>query len=340
MNLLALIAAVPPLLLPEDDRTYVWPRSAAQIPGDTTPYAMPTTAPWNAPDHLDVPTPDGTGLAVHPSVVDFYDQPWNGHRFWMAFTPYATDPRENPCIAYSDDGYTWTVPAGLTNPIYPWSGVAGQYNSDTELVYDPDGDRLICYWREVGATDESNTDTKALFSTDGATWTGLTVVIPPAGHRDTLSPSVVRRSAADWWLFGIKRPDATSGHIGVSVYRSTDPLAGWTAPTFVPLPGLSAPWHADVIWDGRAFRMIASDTADPRNIWAVSSTDGYAWSTPVHLMQSPPAGEAWDELLYRPTITVKDAETFRVWYSSASIPSRRWIGYTQIPRSLWPTPPA
>src|SRR5699024_10013244 len=61
-----------------------------------------------------VPTHDpltDAGEAVHPSVLYFPDG-WNGHRYWMAYTPYAggTDGREDPCIAYSDDGTNWTVP--------------------------------------------------------------------------------------------------------------------------------------------------------------------------------------------------------------------------------------
>src|SRR5699024_8293928 len=68
------------------------------------------------PQILDIPTYEGSGKAVHPSVHAFRI-PWNGYRFWMAFTPYPNTQHENPSIVASGDGVNWVVPSGLTNPI-------------------------------------------------------------------------------------------------------------------------------------------------------------------------------------------------------------------------------
>jgi hypothetical protein len=84
---------------------------------------------------LTITTPDGTGRAVHPSVL--YrpgGAAFGGYDWWMGFTPYANDTQENPCILASTDGYTWVVPAGISNPLDPDPGTP-QHNSDTELVY-------------------------------------------------------------------------------------------------------------------------------------------------------------------------------------------------------------
>ena len=54
-----------------------------------------------------------------------------------------------------------------------------------------------------------------------------------------------------------------------------------------------------------------------------------------------PAAPAWDSgELYRTTFTRHENGThFRVWYSANGPESWR-TGYTELPRSLWPEPPA
>lgn len=71
---------------------------------------------------LSLETIEGTGQAYHPSVL-FFDEPWNGYRYWMAETPYPIgtppyrDRWECPSIHVSQDGIHWTIPQGLDNPI-------------------------------------------------------------------------------------------------------------------------------------------------------------------------------------------------------------------------------
>lgn len=329
MSLLAIASARRRAGLPLDDPTFSWPAL------DTSVESLPVSAPWNAANYLSIPTYDGSNAAIHPSVVDFYGQPWRGRRFWMAFTPWPNDAGENPSILVSDDGHAWQPPEGLVNPIYPWSGVAGCYNSDTELAYDPDGDRLVCYWREVAAADFTNTRTDAKWSSDGINWSAMEVTIPAGGHREMLSPSMLRRGPGDWWAFGMMRPDTTRSFNGLSVRRAAGPLGPWGPAQFVALGTIPDPWHGDVIWDGRAFRALISKHSSPTVLWALSSRDGYAWSEQVEVMAER-AG-SWDATLYRPTMTVKDADWLRVWYSAVG--ANKKIGYTQIPRSLWPAPP-
>lgn len=105
---------------------------------------------------LRVPTPywDGTDddwsnhQATHPSVVQF-DEPWNGYKYWMAFTPYPhnNELQENPCVAVSNDGIKWESPLFLVNPIYDTP--SGGYNSDTHIFYNSSTDRVEVWWRET-----------------------------------------------------------------------------------------------------------------------------------------------------------------------------------------------
>lgn len=48
-----------------------------------------------------------------------FPEPWNGYRYWMAYTPYpyANGSEENPSICASNDMLYWETPEGLANPI-------------------------------------------------------------------------------------------------------------------------------------------------------------------------------------------------------------------------------
>lgn len=75
-------------------------------------------------------------------------------------------------------------------------------------------------------------------------------------------------------------------------------------------------------------------------ITLMSSSDGLSWSSSANTIIAR-EGE-WDSKLYRPTLAVKDETWMRVWYSAHDdgTPKKWHTGYTQLPRSLWPTPPA
>lgn len=313
-----------------DDPTNQWSPVAAAIPDDTTPYVMPTGIPYNVPTPCPTPNIHGSGQAMHPSVLDFHGD-WNGYRFWMGMTPLTDNDEayENPCIMVSHDGHSWVEPPGITNPLDPWPG-GNLYNSDTELAYDPDRERLICYWRTGNPTAQR---ISAAWSTNGTDWSSPVVVIPSGDYVDTsiLSPSIIRRGPGDWWMFTQAR-DGIWAEKGMLVFHSTSPLV-WGSPTRV-LARIS--WHAGGVWDGTAFRILGDDGI------LASSSDGYAWTvgTTRYLLEGAP-GE-WDVGLYRPTLTVMDDATMRVWYSAHNNSDPRvWrTGYTQIPRSAWPAPPA
>ena len=111
----------------------------------------------NATNPLVTQTYDRSGQAVHPSVIDFkteYDlETWGKFRYWMVLTPYPNfnSAFENPSILVSGDGLNWINPPGIKNPLAskPLSSLSSNcYNSDPELVYDPDQNTLLLYWRE------------------------------------------------------------------------------------------------------------------------------------------------------------------------------------------------
>lgn len=111
---------------------------------------------FNALSHLSTPTYDRSDQSVHPSVIDLKTEygvnSWGGFRYWMALTPYPNfnSAFENPSILASNDGIRWIAPPGIINPLAPkpTGHVLDSYNSDPELVFDPDQNILILYWRE------------------------------------------------------------------------------------------------------------------------------------------------------------------------------------------------
>ena len=110
----------------------------------------------NALIHIETPTYDRSGQSVHPSVTDFKTEygleSWGGFRYWMALTPYPNfnSAFENPSLLVSQDGSKWNNPPGVKSPLVPkpFGLINRNYNSDPDLVYDPDQNTLILYWRE------------------------------------------------------------------------------------------------------------------------------------------------------------------------------------------------
>lgn len=132
----------------------------------------------------------GNEQNIHPKVL-YFEQGWNGHRFWMAYTPYpqGNTDAENPCLAVSDDGANWECPAGVTNPIAPTPPTG--YNSDTHLMYNSADNSLECWCR--GFDRETNKDyILRSISRDGVKWTEAETVFPTSEDRTwmCLSPAV------------------------------------------------------------------------------------------------------------------------------------------------------
>lgn len=305
----------------------------------TRPTA-PTSAPWNPNTYLAIPTPDGTGSTVHPSVVDFGSgKKWHGWRYWMAHTPFfnSNDDLENPCIAVSNNGWQWVEPNGVVNPIYPMPP-SPRFNSDVDLEYDPKSDELVLIYREQQGDGSHNTFLAR--SADGVTWPAraepLNWVRPGTGDYDQLlSPCIVRRGEGDWWLFTIRKGPST-----LVRYQATGPEGPWG--TLTTCTGFATnPWHLDVIWDGTKFLAIVDCLRGANDgLKLGTSTDGHTWTfnnTPIIL----PRPGTWDETqTYRPTFTPHENGThMRVWYSASGPESYR-VGYTELPLSLWPAPPS
>lgn len=290
-----------------------------------------TKAP-NDESHLDIPTYKSKDChdAVHPDIVDFGNgSTWNGYRYWMAMTPYpgSDDRYENPSIVVSNDRTDWKEPSGILNPIDKAS--SPKYNSDTELLYEPDMDRLVCYWRNV---DGKNTSAYYSYTDDGVNWTSRYECY----RGPCLSPSVIRLSKDNYQIYVVHKGTFrryTSEYPMAGIWNDTDPVTcnlSW-------LPSNTGVWHAKIRYDFQhqmylaAFMTVKKGTVDPTGpLYFAYSTDGENFT----VQQNPALMEintkGWDrDFIYRSTFWLS-GDTLHIWYSARGGGCRgTWgIGYT------------
>lgn len=197
---------------------------------------------------------------VHPSVV-FVPEAWNGWRYWIAYTPYPTadSQYENPCIAVSQDGETWTTPSGLTNPLI--SKPTGGYNADTHLVLSPDGRTMYLAYRErlAGATNKVN----VIESADGVTWSSPRTILTGAyGTKDYASPSIFFDQINGRWVCISHNLDGGATYpMQRTVTSGSDIYTGWGADSTITITnptGGRTFWHSCFMraTDGRVFGLV------------------------------------------------------------------------------------
>lgn len=303
MSLLALLAAQASIDPPE--------------PEADLPVPRPTSAPYNAPEPCVIPTPEGTGSTVHPSAIDMGTR-WNGYRYWMANTPYpGEDPdTENPCVWGSNDAQTWEVPPGGSNPIYP-TPESGHW-ADTDLLYDPDGDRLVMVFNNGGGK------VYVVTSDDGITWPadhGTPVLTSAdAGHL-LLSPSLVRVDQFLWRMYFSVN--------GLAYFEAPSPDGPWG--NFTQCTGATG-WHSHVILDPEAGEYRAITTG----LTTYRSSNGIVWSMSTPAVLSAQGWEDPGSLYYRACIRPYGEDEYHLWYSKRSTATGNYhTAYTRVPKSFW-----
>ena len=285
---------------------------------------------------LVVPTYDGSGQAVHPDVVRF-PAPWRGWEYWMAFTPYpkSNQAMENPSLAVSHDGVRWEVPADFTNPIIakPSAG----YNSDPDLTYDAQLDRLVMIYRVVSNGENL---IKAISSVDGRTWTLPKVTFRRKSH-GIVSPTIASRPGGPptvWYVDAGHRNcrDRATRVLsqdgpGMQALESARPETGWSTPRLVGMlqPGFSV-WHLDVIWVPERNEYWAiypanrSYSCSGRDLFFARSSDGVSWTSyRVPVLKRNDADWVRGSLYRGSLLYDASRDAIRI-YLSASAPGSVW----------------
>lgn len=299
---------------------------------------------------ISVPTYEGSGVAVHPSVY-FNQNAWNGFEYWMAFTPYpsANSQLENPSIVVSHDGNTWMVPNGLTNPIEPTPVGVGNYNSDGNITVGTDG-LMYLFWRTVGVPLAGETWYYKT-STDGVTWSERFVLRQDAQSvRRLVSPSFSQLADGSWVAYAV---DIIPRPYRVVRIRA-DNLSGLAtaAPEAVTIAGNTVqPWHIDVHRVSGEWQMLVQDGGPGGgDLWAAVSADGLVF-TAGGACVARNSGQ-WNSLYYKSCFVpaIKNGIAgWDTWLTGASfvdkgsILGRTFIGFAegaaQSVQSLTPATP-
>jgi hypothetical protein len=298
----------------------------ARIPAGISPNAAAAT---NAATPLTTPTYDGSGEATHPDVIEwpaFWANP-AGYTHLMAMTPYQTANAnlENPSIlASDDDGETWEVPSGLTNPIDPQPGGVGEHNADTELI--SDGSTYVwCFWESTDA------GLCAKRSADGVTWTALTEDILP-GQAFDVSPAIVKQGGI-YHMWGILSTDYTMRY-----YTATTLPGPWTLQgvcrSIVPIATTATfqAWHPNVEWSEARqewHMFLCVITVGVYKLWFGTSPNGLNWTFSRTPLLSPSAA-AWDNSRIYRSAALWNGTTYDLWYGGVSSGNAWRIGKTTI----------
>lgn len=209
----------------------------------------------------------------HPSVV-YEAEGWNGHKWWMAQTPYPPnnmepyrDRYELPCIHFSDDGISWEpVP---NNPIEELTNEeieAHNYYSDPHLLF-KEG-RLELYYRFTFLKDKQLVGNKTLllkrYSDDGFHWSEREVVADLRRQKDVnvwgeqiISQALVWKDGKYRCYYVNKSSYLTDRHI---LFTESIDGQNWTKNKEIELNGSNIdPWHIDVQYYDGKYQMIVYD---------------------------------------------------------------------------------
>lgn len=295
------------------------------VPTAGAPTIDVTQAHANRGQLVNIPTYDGSGVVVHPSVYYNADG-WSGHKYWMAFTPYSNSNNqiENPSIVCSDDGNTWTVPAGLTNPVVPVvSDPAGGYNSDPNLFVD-DAGLMFMFWR--ANTYNGGEYHYVVTSTDGINWGARTKVRQDSQSvRRLLAPSYTQLADGSWVVYAVDAVRAPRTYVRATAPALTGP---WSTPEVCTITGNSAiPWHVDIHRIGAEWQaLVQSNVSDGSagDLWAMVSQDGLNFTAGPKLIGRGTPGVDWDASYYKSAFVpaVRNGVAgWDTWLGGGSFPS-------------------
>ncbi len=330
-----------PDTLPVTLRTTAASLPATQPP-ETTAATVPATEPAttadlfalsiappenaNAAAPLSIRTYDGYHQPCHPKVL-YFEEGWNGYRYWMAYTPYpyCEDSFENPCLAVSQDGYEWFAPEGISNPVTgnPPTFENSAHYSDPHLLMN--GDEMELWFRyNPSYGDGVNADSNEgvilrIRSTDGIVWTEPEELYRSRADRNPVLSPVVMLEDGVYTMWYAKRDGC--------LYRTrSEDAKTWSEPEKTDLAAAgSRIWHQDMIRTDLGYEIVfcarpagAQSNLHDLSLYYAASYDGVHFTEPVRIVSPRKGTDAHDNAsIYRASILKIDG-FYRIYYSSMS----------------------
>ena len=230
--------------------------------------------------------------AYHPKLIDMGEK-WNGYRYWLSYTPYpkAMDKYENPTIVGSNDLINYSeikfcegIPSNYKASV--------RYNSDSELVYNPDKNRLELFWRYTDF-EKNYMALYMRYSYDGSRWSGRTPVYETyeLKKQDMVSPTIVYENGTYrvWYVNGYRvwyrelKNNVWSDSVAINL---SYPVTTYT-------------WHIDVEKINGRYELMACSTtnkSDRRHmsIYYSASADGFEWDEAQVVLKPSADTSSWD----------------------------------------------
>ena len=272
-------------------------------------------------------TPNCQPYPWHPSVV-YVDEGWNGHKWWMAETPFPPmdvapyrDRWELPCIHYSDDGKNWyPITSNPIDDIDETMLEAHNYLSDPHLLVK---DGIMECWYRVSYLKEkkvygNETVLVKKTSISGFEWSNREVIVDLRNEDNKkiwggqiISPSIIWRNGL-YMCWYVDR----SSYMSNRKIRMTQSLNGkdWQISGECSLLGLAVdPWHIDVQYYDDRYQLLVYDYD---SIYWYDSLDGKQFNFVSKVIS--PSNLIYDfsvEGLYR-ACSVKVENRIFVYYSA------------------------
>ncbi len=267
---------------------------------------------------LNITTFDGSNSPYHPSVR-YYENGWNGYKYWMAETPFYPyckpyrDRNECPCIHVSNDGQHWTEI--FQNPLDDLDSAGEKdldYFSDPHLVQN--GDTLECWYR-INKRHGDEKDRKEVYllckkTTDGIHWSERDTLfdLSKIREKEIVSPAILHPdSTYDMWYVDNEK---------LFYLQSTNPK-NWENAQVCELKGFEVtPWHIDVVEADGYYWLLCYDIIRNRlTLWKGKDKKEFAF-VKVFLDPSLAIGSFYQNALYRSCMLKQSDDLYRVYFSA------------------------
>lgn len=280
----------------------------------------------NAKSPLYLETYDGGNEGLHPSCL-YFKEGWNGYKFWFVFTPYKgmNDAIENPCMYVSQDGENFESLEGanpLDDIMFPKEQ---EYNSDPELVYNSDLNRIECWWRRVQRDKYLTDDGKnreiiyRRFTYDGRTWSEKEVMLnlknPFDETRLCISPALIYEDGI-YRMWCSSAEDFEGKYRTINYYEMIDGGMMELKSKYVLSKGILS--HIDVVKNNGRYWLVGNDVSIggfPLRLYSFASPDEKKYKYEGILLSHGKQGRWDDRVIYRPSVVFVNQKLW-LYYSA------------------------
>jgi len=284
---------------------------------------------------LAIPTPEGSGQAVHPDILKL--PAGSVYKYCMAYTPFpfSQDKYENPCIAFSNDGLAFNE-NGINNPLireqYTKEGML-IYNNDPDLLYDESNGK---YYLTLQNTykDHSDQNINIYESSDLKKWELFKNISEKEILKEnfSLSPSLIQFQD-NYYLYFVNLSQNYEvrylKHKSITEFNYTEQNK-----IILNLPEKYKPWHIDVFSgeDSKYYMLICAFVpghANEMDLYLAESSDLTNWQ----VKQEPILKHGKDFFnatkIYRSSGLIENG-VLKLWFSIQTYRNEWRIGYTEI----------